>query len=165
MDTNLSEGKVIIYCGYGRGKSAAALGMAFAEAAKGKNAFVIRYLKGAMTQTGEFLKKLEPELKVFQFEKLDSRYEDLSPEEKKEAEINIINGFNFARKVIVTGECGFLALDEILGLVDTGLIKASDLKELILKKPANMILVLTGRTINSEIAELADEIIELSSAK
>ena len=64
--------------------------------------FIIHYLKGRMEEEAQFMKKLEPEIKVFQFEKTDACYEDLSAEEKKEASLNIKNGVNFARKVLLT---------------------------------------------------------------
>ena len=58
------------------------------------------------------------DFKIFRFEKQDCCYAELTEEGKKEENINILNGVNFARKVIVTQECDFLLLDEILGLVD-----------------------------------------------
>ena len=39
--------------------------------------------------------------------------------------MNIRNGFNFAKKVVATGECDMLILDEVLGIIDQNIIKAS----------------------------------------
>ena len=45
------------------------------------------------------------------------------PEEKKQEEIqNIRNGIGFAKKVLTTGECDLLILDEVLGLVEKDII-------------------------------------------
>ena len=49
---------------------------------------------------------------------MESCYDQLNEEEQAEEERNILNGLNFARKVIATQECDFLVLDEILGLLD-----------------------------------------------
>ena len=64
----------------------------------------------------DYLRRLEPEVKVFRFEKMDRYYEDLSEDEQREENINILNGVNFAKKVLTIGECDVLILDEILGL-------------------------------------------------
>lgn len=37
------------------------------------------------------------------------------------------NGLNFARKVLATSECDLLVLDEILGVVDAGVISVEEL--------------------------------------
>ena len=66
----------------------------------------------------EILKRLEPEFKIFRFEKTPVFFDQLAEEEKNEARICIRNGLNFAKKVLVTGECDILILDEILGILD-----------------------------------------------
>lgn len=43
------------------------------------------------------------------------------------------NGLNFAKKVLVTGECNVLILDEVLGLIDAGVISSEEL-EAVLKQ-------------------------------
>ena len=64
------------------------------------------------------MKRLEPEIKIFRFEKSDEDYVNLSEERKTEEWQNIRNGLNFAKKVLYTGECSLLILDEVLGLID-----------------------------------------------
>ena len=63
----MEEGLVQIYSGEGHGKSAAAIGRALQVACNGENVVIIRFLKG-MRNDG-FLKRLEPEIKIFRFEK------------------------------------------------------------------------------------------------
>ena len=111
------------------------------------------------------MKKLEPEIKVFQFEKSDVSYENLSPEEKKEAQMGIKNGVNFARKVLLTGECDLLILDEILGLVDAGLLEKEELENLLKSRSGGMDLILTGRNMDESIRSYADEIYKIKSEK
>lgn len=161
MDTGI----VRIFYGEGHGKSTAAMGRALQEASEGKSVFVIRYLKGRMDMEAQFMKKLEPEIKIFCFEKSDACYENLSPEEKKEAQLNIKNGVNFARKVLVTGECDLLILDEVLGLVDAGLMEKEELENLLKSRSGDMDLILTGRNMDASIREYADEIYKIKSEK
>lgn len=161
MDTGI----VRIFYGEGHGKSTAAMGRALQAAGEGKSVFVIHYLKGRMEDEAQFMKKLEPEIKVFQFEKSDLPYEDLSPEEKKEAQMNIKNGVNFARKVLLTGECDLLILDEALGLVDAGLLENEELENLVRSRSGEMDLILTGRNMDDSIRAYADEIYRIKSEK
>ena len=65
----LEKGYVKIYCGDGKGKSTASLGRALVCASEGKNVFVVQFLKGRLTGELDFFNQLEPELKIFRFEK------------------------------------------------------------------------------------------------
>ena len=118
----LEKGYVHIYCGEGKGKSTASLGRALVHASEGKNVFVVQFLKGKLTGELDYFSQLEPELKIFRFEKEERFYEDISEQEKLEENQNILNGLHFVHKVITIGECDVLVLDEILGLVDFGII-------------------------------------------
>ena len=161
----MATGIVRIFYGEGHGKSTAALGRALKAASEGKSVFIIHNLKGRKEEEAQFMKKLEPEIKVFQFEKTDACYEDLSAEEKKEASLNIKNGVNFARKVLLTGECDLLILDEVLGLVDAGLLANEELENLLKSRSGGMDLILTGRNMDASIREYADEIYKIKSEK
>lgn len=105
-----------IYCGNGGGKSSAAIGQGIKSACAGKTVFVVQFLKGKMESELDYLKRLEPEIKLFSFDKFEEQFSDLSEEEKQEETVHIRNGLNFAKKVLVTSECDMLILDEILGL-------------------------------------------------
>ena len=71
---------------------------------------------------------------------------------------NILNGVHFAKKVISIGECDLLILDEILGLVDLGIIDVEEVLRLIKAKSDDMELILTGRNMPEELKEAADYI-------
>ena len=79
----------------------------------------------------DFFKRLEPEIKLFRFQKFPENYENLTEREKEDEIQNIKNGLNFAKKVLVTEECDVLILDEILGLTDKGIVRFEELHSLI----------------------------------
>lgn len=157
----MASGNVVAYYGPGKGKSPAALGRAIRAASEGKTVFVIQFLKGKTDTEMEFLERLEPEIKFFRFEKSEEYFNELSQEEKLEEVKNIKNGINFAKKVMATGECDMLILDEILGIVDCELIEVDELKELIGMKLDDMDLVLTGRVLNEGLRSSIDQIYHL----
>jgi cob(I)alamin adenosyltransferase len=122
----MAEGCIYIYTGDGRGKSPAAIGRAVQAAVEGKRVVIIQFLKGKGLGDSDFLRRMEPEIKLFRFEKSDGNFVEL-PEEKKQEEIqNIRNGIGFAKKVLTTGECDLLILDEVLGLVEKDIITEDD---------------------------------------
>ena len=113
------------------GKSPAALGKAVMAAAAGERVVIIQFLKGRGLQDTEFIRRLEPEIKIFRFEKSETDFVALSEDKKQEEIVNIKNGLNFAKKVLTTGECDLLILDEVLGLIDNEIITVEDLKNLL----------------------------------
>lgn len=158
----MSDGEVMIFMGEGHGKSAAALGTAMQEASEGKRVVVIQFLKGKGITDSEFTKRLEPEIKVFRFEKSEIDYRDRSPEEQKEAVNNIRNGLNFARKVLTTGECDLLILDEVLEVINLGIIGVDDLAELISVRHDTAVII-TGTSMNVEVCSFADKVSEIGN--
>ena len=157
----MAAGSVQVYYGEGRGKSPAALGRAIRAASKGKTVFIIQFLKGKADEEMDFLKRLEPEIKFFRFEKSGEYYNELTREEQHEEGRNIKNGINFARKVLATGECDLLILDEVLGIVDHGLIEVEELISLISARLEDMDLILTGWVLPDKLRSHIDEIYHL----
>ena len=107
-------GRIQIYSGEGHGKSPAALGRAIQTACKGDYVVIIQFLKGRGLTESEFLKRLEPEIKIFRFEKSEEDFSRLTDEQNAEESKNIRNGLNFAKKILTTGECSMLILAEVL---------------------------------------------------
>lgn len=160
----MAKGMIHIYAGDGRGKSPAALGRAVQAAVEGKSVVLIQFLKGKGLGDSDFLRRLEPEIKLFRFEKSDENYELLSEEKKQEEILNIRNGMNFAKKVLTTGECDLLILDEVLGLVEKGIISVEDLKAMLEYREETSV-ILTGIKLSDEICVLADEVSKIETVK
>ncbi len=155
----MNEGIIQIYCGEGHGKSAAALGQAIHAASLGKNVIIIKFLKSQ--EDSEFMARLEPEIKVFRFEKSEVNFEELTESEKQEEAQNIRNGLNFAKKVLTTGGCDMLILDEVLGLLDNHIIEADELRAILETKTENETIILTGIQLHDETCIVADEIYKI----
>lgn len=160
-----NEGLVQIYCRPGKGKTSVAIGQAIRAVGHGKTAIVIQCLKGRATSELDYLSVLEPNVRLFRFEKKDKYYEDLTDEEKQEENCNIRNGLNYARKVLVTQECDMLILDEILGAVEFGIITEEEVEELIRTKDEETELILTGNVVPDRLREAADRVVSLEVIK
>ena len=161
----MEKGMIYIYSGEGHGKSPAALGKALQTACRGENVVIIRFLKGRGLSDSDFVKRLEPEIKIFRFEKSDENFVNLSEERKSEEIGNIKNGLNFAKKVMNTDECSLLILDEVLELLDNDIISVQELRTLLLCKPEGMNIIMTGTTLNDEAYPLADEVTKVETVR
>ena len=126
----MSTGKIQVYYGEGRGKTSAALGYAIHEASKGESVIVIQFLKQKDEDEISFLGRLEPEIRLFRFQKSEKFYRELPAEEQLEEQMNMKNGISYARKVLQTGECDILILDEVLGLLDQNIVPEEEILQL-----------------------------------
>ena len=81
---NMKKGMIYIYSGEGHGKSPAANGRALQTACRGEDVVIIRFLKGRGLSNSEYVKRLEPEIKIFRFEKSDENFRSISDESKSD---------------------------------------------------------------------------------
>lgn len=80
----MNGSRLQIYFGSGKGKTTAALGQAIREASRGKSVIIVQFLKGKQPEAISFIQRLEPEIKLFRFQRQEEAFEDLSAQEQKE---------------------------------------------------------------------------------
>lgn len=156
----MDKAKVFVYTGDSSGISSSALGKALELAAEGKKVVVIQFLKGKGLTDSVLTRRLEPEIKVFRFERSSLDFDSLSPEQQADEKSNILNGLDYARKVLSTAQCDALILDQVMGLIEIGLLTPERLEE-ILDNRLDTEVILTGRAMCDEILTFADEITEI----
>ncbi len=161
----MSQKIVQVYYGTGKGKTSAAVGQCIRAAGVGQSVIIIQFLKGNDAEEFSFLKRLEPDIKLFRFEKEEESYDKLLDSKKKEERQNILNGFNFAKKVIDTGECDVLVLDEVLGLIDLEIVSVEDIISLITLRDDFSKIVLTGRNLPAELEPYVDIVSKIDLEK
>ena len=156
---------VQMYCGTGTGRSAAAIGQGIRYASSGKSVFLVSFLKGKASREYDYLRRLEPEIKIFCFDRFDACYSDLKEEERREERIHTINGLNYARKVAATSECDVLILDEALDLVTLGIVDVKDLISLIESSGDDVRIILTGTNRCEKLWPYVERVTEISTLK
>lgn len=159
----MDKGIIQIYYGEGQGKTSAALGNAIRKASNGQGAYVVQFMKGQLDT--EYLTRLEPEVKVFRFERCSEGFDALDEAEKQEQKQNIQNGLNFAKKALVTGQCDMLVLDEVLGLVKEGMATEDQILEVLQAKSLYTDVILTGRDSLPRVFDMADNILNIVPEK
>ena len=159
----MDKGIIRIYYGEGQGKTSAALGNAIRKASNGQSAYVVQFMKGQLDT--EYLTRLEPEVKVFRFERCSEGFDALDEAEKQEQKQNIQNGLNFAKKALVTGQCDMLVLDEVVGLVKEGMATEDQILEVLQAKSLYTDVILTGRDSLPRVFDMADNILNIVPEK
>ena len=158
------QGLLHIYCGDGKGKTSAAVGMAVRAAGCGMKVLVIRFLKTENSGEVEVLRSI-PGITVPPCERTFGFVFRMTEEQKQEAALYYQSRFEAAAKEAVQGQYDLLILDEILGLVDLGIITCEDVIRLIDMKDESVELIMTGRHLPEELIPYADYISRLDIVK
>ena len=162
----LEHGYIQIYTGDGKGKTTASLGLALRAIGHGWNVLIIQFTKGGQDHNdyGEILSstKLMPNLEVVQFGMDRVVYShNICLEDFKEAR----KGWQFAKEAINSGKYQLVIMDELNICTDLGMIKVSEVKDVLKNKPTQLEVVLTGRRAHPEIVAMAHLVTEMKPIK
>jgi cob(I)alamin adenosyltransferase len=159
------KGCVQVYTGNGKGKTTAAVGLAVRAAGRGLRVYMVQFLKSQNTGELESAKKLEPNFKIFRFEKNRGFFWTLKDEEKKELKEEVQLAYSFCLQSLKEGQCDILIMDEIMGALSNNLVSKEQILELVDIKPENIELILTGRDVPQVIIDKADLVTEMREIK
>ncbi len=161
----MRKGNIFIYYGEGKGKTTLAIGQGIRAVGEGLSVIMIQFLDYNNTKEGIPLKALEPDFRIFRFEKIRENINEFDDNTKKDILMEIKNAFNFTRKIIETGECDVLILDGIIEAVEKEYISKEDLCYILSKKEAYMDIILTGTTVDDLLKEKSDYVYKINKEK
>ncbi|MBR1977435.1 cob(I)yrinic acid a,c-diamide adenosyltransferase [bacterium] len=161
----LENGYIQIYTGDGKGKTTAALGLALRALGHGWKVLIIQFTKGDKGTTyGEIASsgRFADNLDVVQCGLDRVCYShNTNIEDYKEAK----RGWGIAKDAILSGKYGLIILDEINICLDLGMLKLEDVKQVLMNKPRNLEIVLTGRRAPQELVAMAHLVTEMQPVK
>jgi len=164
----LEKGFVQIYTGDGKGKTAAAFGLALRAAGQGNKVLIYQFLKPASVDTGERFALQSGALNI-RVESLDVPWDMAkSFDDKKQvaqAKTAISEALDRLAQTAEKKVYDLLILDEIVFCLSKGLAKLEDIKKIIDRKDLTVEIVLTGRGATKELIAMADLVTEMKNIK
>lgn len=154
------QGLLHIYCGDGKGKTSAAVGLAVRAAGCGMKVLVVRFLKTENSGEVEVLRSI-PGITVPPCERTFGFVFRMTDEQKQEAALYYQSRFEAAAEEAVQGEYDLLILDEILASCNYGMVRETSVVEFLKNRPEKLEVVLTGRNPSETFLELADYVSEI----
>ena len=160
----MEKGLIEVYCGDGKGKTTAAIGLAVRAAGCGMRVLFVRFLKNEHSGELTILDKI-PGIHVIHMNRDFGFVFRMTEAEKQEAKEVYYKLWKDAVKMATEEEYDMLVADEFMAAYSYEFIDHAHALEFLKNKPDKLEIVLTGRNPASEISELADYISEVKKIK
>ena len=162
-DTGMT-GLIHIYCGDGKGKTTAGMGLCVRAAGYGYKVLVCQFMKdnrsselGALKQIPQITVLPGPDQELFSFQ--------MSPRQKEEKkrffEQRLLRAFRHAQEEAFS----VLFLDEVLYTVGLGLLEEEHLIAQLRSRPPHLEVILTGAEPSDRLQEMADYVSRICKIK
>jgi cob(I)alamin adenosyltransferase len=164
--TNKGQGLVLVYTGDGKGKTTAAIGVAIRAKGQGKRVCFIQFIKAPGRSYGE--KVIFDGLGIENYQTGVGFTWTKTPAEHREA---LKTGWALAKEKITSGDYDLVILDELNNALAIesfpvdDVLPLEDILATIDGRPEGMHLVITGRSANEKVMEMADLITEMKPLK
>lgn len=171
----MTDGLTIIYVGKGKGKTSAAMGLAFRAVGAGLDVAILQFIKGEWPSGERDFIQVFNEMKVpknkdlgkIDIKELGRGFVKILGD-KKPIEVHkkaALDGVRLAKKVLKSKKYDVVILDELLSAFEEKLIKLSDVESVIAAKPKDVHLVITGHKLPAKLKNKADLVTEMKMVK
>ena len=154
-------GYVQVYTGDGKGKTAAALGLAMRAIGAGFKVYIAQFLKGNGDNPLHALKKMSDQVLFRNYGEPDVPLCEIKREDRQKA-LEVLREIG---GVIRSGDYQLIILDDANIAVCHGLFRVEDLVKLIDLKPRHVDLIITGDCAAPQIIERADLVTDMKGVK
>lgn len=152
-----------IYTGHGKGKTTAALGLAFRAAGRGFRVHILHFMKND-PEFGEMrsASRMGENWHVEQWGR--SRFVNKSNPAPEDVDL-AHQGLKRAHTLAESGDVDLLILDELVNALDFNLIQLDEVLTLLNMRSPSTEIVLTGRNAPSQLIDAADLVTEMRPIK
>jgi cob(I)alamin adenosyltransferase len=161
-DTNYKKGYIQLYTGNGKGKTTAAMGLAFRAAGWELNTIMLQFMKGQHYGELTTVKSL-PAIIIEQYG--STRFCGVDDESFNEHYTLTRQGMKRAEEVISNNQSNIVILDEIVTALYFKLVTLEEIVSLLTLKPQSMEIILTGRYAPNELIQRCDLVTEMKEIK
>ena len=156
------KGLVHIYCGKGKGKTTASVGLSVRAAGAGKKVLFVQFFKNGQSSELEMLKLL-PGVETLTNSKSVNFFLKMNDEQKAEA--SAIYAELLDKALQKANDFDLLVLDEIISTCHYEIVDEGVLVNFLENKPEELEVVLTGRNPSEKLQSYADYITEMTKIK
>ena len=150
-------GLIHLYCGDGKGKTTAAVGLAVRASGAGKQVVFTQFFKDGSSSEVESIKLLG--IRTFHARTVKGFYRSMNEQQRQQARQDYTALF---RQVTAAAQdADLLILDEIVSACNRGVVPETLVTDFLRSKPDQLEVVLTGREPSPALMELADYITEM----
>jgi len=154
------KGCIHIYCGDGKGKTSAALGLAIRAAGREKKVLLVRFLKN--DDSGELVVlNTIPQVSIFPCEKSFGFVFRMTQAEKKAAAVFYRDYFARACREAVELAYDIVIFDELTAACNYQMVPEADILQFLAARPETMEVVITGRQPGEALTAAADYVSEI----
>lgn len=158
-----NSGFVHLYCGDGKGKTTAAVGLAVRHAGRGGRVVLAQFLKDGSSGECRVLAKLG--VTVLAANPVGKFSFRMTEEEKAETAAALGRTFDAAAGYAVREGATLLVLDEVCAAVNCGFLPEKTVTDFLERKPETLEVVLTGRDPSEALQVHADYITEMKKRR
>jgi len=162
-DRKLNKGFLQVYTGDNKGKTTAALGLAFRAWGRGMKTYIGQFMKGQFYGELAAAALTGGAITIEQYGRESFVHVQDPPDPDDVALARA--GYEKLTAALVGGRYDIVVADEINTCLHFHLLSLDDLHDLIAKRPADVELVFTGRRCPPEIIAVADLVVEMKEVK
>ena len=155
-------GLIHIYCGDGKGKTTASMGLSVRAAGSGLKVLVVQFFKDGSSSELKVLRDI-PNITVMTEERNFGFFKFMKEEEKavaKQAYEDLLQ-----KAISLSKNVDVVILDEIISTYNYEMISRETLVDFLKTKPETLEVVMTGRDPKEELVTLADYVTEMKKIK
>jgi cob(I)alamin adenosyltransferase len=157
------RGYIHVYTGNGKGKTTAALGLAFRAMGSGKRSYIAQFMKGQEYGEVRAAAMVSSYITIEQFGEKELCHICGTPSDES---IKLAqHGMKAAQKAMLSGDFDIIILDEINVAHYYNLIATQDILDFMRGTPCAVELILTGRYAADEVIQAADLVSDMVEIK
>lgn len=158
------KGLIHIYCGDGKGKTTAAIGLAVRMAGYDKKILFSRFLKNEISGELRILDEIK-QIEILHLPKSFGFYNTLNEQQKKELKEMYRNLWCTIKTKIQNEKYDMLVMDELLHAIRYELVTEEEVLEFLKDKPEELEVVMTGRKPSEALMGEADYVSEIKKVR
>lgn len=158
------KGLIHVYCGEGKGKTTAAMGLALRFSGTDEKVLIFQFLKQNTSSERKAFAKMS-NVTILEGYSDVKFVKDMTEIEKNETKIYYFKRFAEITDMVKQNKYKMLILDEIMAAIHHGFVEEEKLIEFLKGKPEELEVIMTGRNPSERIYEIADYITEMKKVK